>query len=401
MGLIDRIEPYLTRERARILALTLTPVTLVMEWVHIWSSPETRWRFPYGHDFTAFWTATGFARQDQLSALYDPAIFGPAQMIHSVRDGYLGWFYPPTFLLLLLPFGLLAFGWAWTLFSALGYAAIGRAARGWLPYDGRTGMALLLGAPTMAVTLIQGQNGALVAAALTGGFVAQARGRTWLAAALFALLAAKPHLALLVPLALAATGQWRLIAKTALLSALFAGASALVLGMDAWRLYLDHLGDVGAAMDNRYVLAQMPTAFSAAKLLGLSQAQALITQGVCATAAAAYVWRLWRDGRTAADLRLAGLLVATLLIPPYGFRYDMVTTLVAALILWRRATTDGFLRGERLTLATLWLWPAVFPVVALVLPLQSGFALLLLALWAVARRRRADAMRIDRRPASP
>ena len=87
MGLIDRIEPYLTRERARILALTLTPVTLVLEWVHIWSSPETRWRFPYGHDFTAFWTAARFAREGQLAALYDPAIFGPAQMVHSVRDG--------------------------------------------------------------------------------------------------------------------------------------------------------------------------------------------------------------------------------------------------------------------------------------------------------------------------
>ncbi len=380
------VEALITRERALILACLIVPMLLVLECATIWSDPSVRLRFPFGHDLSAFWAAARLASEGRIPALYDPVVFGAMQEGVSVREGYLGWFYPPTWLQAVRPLGALSFPAAWAVFSLLSLGALAMAARSFLAGRDRAGWFLLFGAPVIAITLVQGQNGALVAALLVGGLAARAAGRHWIAATLLAALALKPHLALLVPLALAAAGDWKGIGRTLLLVSVFLLMTGLSLGWESWRLFFLHLGDARAALSDRAVLAQMPTAYASALLAGTPRAVAAMSQALSAAIAAAFVWWLWRARTVPPDLQLAGLLMAALLVPPYGFRYDMVLTLAATLLIVGRAERHGWLPGEKLAMAALWLLPMIVPNIAHATGLPAGFALLLLGLWSVRRR---------------
>lgn len=385
-GLIAALEGWVTRERALIVAVMLVPVMLAVEALAIWADPALRGHLPFGHDFVAFWSAARLTAVGAHEALYDPARFWAEQAPVSVRPGFLSWHYPPLYLLFLLPLAGLGFAAAWLVFSAGGIAALALAGRRVLPMPGLLGWAALLGAPVIGVTLVQGQNGAWVAAAMIGGLWARERGRSWLAAVLLACLAAKPHLALLVPLALVAARDWRLIGRTALMVLVLIGLSLAVLGAAPWQLFWAHRDTVQVVMADRDVLAQMPTAFAASLIAGLPMRVGLMAQGVSALLAGAVVWRVWADPKAAPDLKLAVLLMAALLLPPYGFRYDLVLQLGAVLLLARIACREGWLAGEKLVVAGLWLGPAVFPPLAYTTPVQFGLLLQVLGLWSVWRR---------------
>ncbi len=385
-GLIAALEGWVTRERALIVAVMLVPVMLAVEALTIWADPALRGNLPFGHDFVAFWSAARLTAVGAHEALYDPVRFWAEQAPVSVRPGFLSWHYPPVFLLFLLPLAGLGFAAAWLVFSAGGIAALALAGRRVLPVPGLLGWAALLGAPVIGVTLVQGQNGAWVAAAMIGGLWARERGRGWLAGLLFACLAAKPHLALLLPLALITARDWRLIGQTALMVLVLIGLSFAVLGAAPWQLFWAHRDTVQVVMADREVLAQMPTAFAASLIAGLPLQVALGVQGLSALLAGVVVWRVWADRGAAPDLKLAVLLMAALLVPPYGFRYDLVLQLGAVLLLARIACREGWLPGEKLAVAALWLGPALFPLLAFGTPVQVGFLLQLLGLWSVWRR---------------
>lgn len=391
-SLIAAIEGWLTRQRALILARLLVPVMLAAEAVNIWSDPALRWKLPYGHDFVSFWVAARLTAEGAHRVIYDPAAFLALQDALAVRPGFLMWHYPPTYLLLLWPLSLIGFSLAWAAFSVGGVTALGLAAR---RLTDRRDLALLLGAPVIGVTLIQGQNGAWFAAAMLGGLWAREAGRPWLAAGLFALLSAKPHLGVLLPVALIAARDWRLFWRTGVMVLGFAALSLLALGAEPWLLFWQNRTSLGIALSDPEVLAQMPTAFAMAILAGAALPVAAVLQGLSVLLAVAAVWRVWRDPRAVAALRAAVLMMAVLMISPYGFRYDMVFSLCATLILMQQASRDGWLPGERLALATLWALPAIFPAIALVSPVQLGFPLQLLGLWSVWRRYGLAASRAD------
>jgi Glycosyltransferase family 87 len=85
-----------------------------------------------------------------------------------------------------------------------------------------------LACPGVFVNLTHGHNGCMTAALMGGAALVLDR-RPLLAGALLGSLADKPQLGLLVPLMLAATGRWRVMAA--------AGAMALALAARAWVLF--------------------------------------------------------------------------------------------------------------------------------------------------------------------
>lgn len=383
---IRTIEGWITRDRVRILCILIVPMLLVLEWIKTWSAPTGLGRFPFGHDFIAFWTAARLAVEGRVADLYDPVVFFALQNERILSGGVLPWFYPPTFLAAVAPLGLLGFGAAWAVFVATSLGGLALAAWSHLAGRDRLGWALLLGAPVIGVTLVQGQNGALVAALYLGAFAARAAGRMWLAAVLIAGLAIKPHLALLVPVALLACGDWRLVLRAGIATLAFAALPAALFGLESWALALRHLSASHAIFAEHHNLVQMPTLQAGAHLAGLPVALGGMLQALSALGAAVFVWRLWRSDRAPADLQLAGLMMAALLVPPYAFRYDMVVTLVATLLVAGRGARDGWLPGERLSLAALWFLPLILPNIADATRLPAGFALLTLGLWTVGRR---------------
>src|ERR1700744_2183526 len=89
-----------------------------------------------------------------------------------------------------------------------------------------------LAAPAAYVNAMSGQNGAFTAALMGGGILLLEK-RPLMAGTLLGALCIKPHLALLVPIALAAGGHWRAFFAAGLTALALTGLSFLLVGAQA------------------------------------------------------------------------------------------------------------------------------------------------------------------------
>ena len=65
---------------------------------------------PLGTDFVSFWIASRMALAGQAAEVYVPALHNAAERAAQLGgNGYVAFFYPPVFLLLCLPLGLLPY----------------------------------------------------------------------------------------------------------------------------------------------------------------------------------------------------------------------------------------------------------------------------------------------------
>lgn len=317
-----------------------------------------------GADFAVFWSASYLALSE-----------GPVQAYHIGRHleimnefGPLGagstvvmpWLYPPTFLLLALPLALLPLPFSYLLFvagSGYAYLRVVRAVlkagavqhRGlWLP---------VLAAPAVLLCAVLGQN-ALLTAALAGGAVVLLDKRPVLAGMLAGLLAMKPQLALLVPVALIAGHHWRALRSAIASAALFTGASVAICGWDTVPAFLH---STAWARENLMEGTSgawygMPSVLSAAQLLGLSSPAAYAVQAMAAVAAAVAVACVW--SRTASvPLRAAALAAAALLATPYVRHYELTWMGIAVAGLAADGMRQRLSGSERLLFLAAWLLP--------------------------------------------
>ncbi|MEX0645902.1 MAG: glycosyltransferase family 87 protein [Parvularculaceae bacterium] len=284
---------------------------------------------PLGFDFLAFHEAARLALAGDLTAAFDPVVFGAAleQKLPGVGYGYY-WLYPPTYALTMLPFGVLPYGVAFWVWTALGLAAYGAGVR--LLSRDRLAIVAALGFPAVWVVAYHGQNAFFVAALFAVAAHALLTRKDALAGLAIGLLAIKPHLAILIPLALAASGRWRAFAYAGAVAISFTALSTLVFGGD----YLDAFLREGSPLAGGLLLeehhwATIASVFVAVKLLGAPTALAWSAHAAVPLAATALVaFRFKRDGATAETLAL--LVAASLLISPYVMDYDLVLLAVRA-----------------------------------------------------------------------
>ncbi len=268
------------------------------------------------------------------------------------------WLYPPPFLLLLIPFGLLPFATACVVFLAASFAcllaaiwvAVGPGYRRWLQ------AASLLFAPAVWFNVGIGQNGFLTAALLVGGFGLLPR-RPRVAGILLGLPACKPQFWLLVPVALVAARQWRALASALATVCVMALASVAVFGVEPWRAWIDWF--VGAPPEIYQTWLKWgrlygQSIYTILALIGASHGLATAGQGVATVLAAACVW--WCCRRPMPDdLRLAVLLSATMLAAPHAINYDAVLLVVAATLLFAHGLDHGFRRGGVVVPVLVWM----------------------------------------------
>jgi hypothetical protein len=150
----------------------------------------------------------------------------------------------------------------------------------------------------------------------------------------------KPHLAILAPLILARRGEWRAFAAAAATAATLVALSALAFGPGLWRTWLSVTVGVQTAMVDdvgTYFLTMMPTIVPTVSAFGFAGATAWTLQILTASAVvAALLLRMPRDSREAG---LAGG-IATFLVLPYAFNYDMTVPGLAALLMLARLRRD-------------------------------------------------------------
>jgi len=322
--LLRRLDGLITAQRVRVYSLMLIAAYILgaVGWMASMRHGLDPLGKPLGADFIIFYAASSLALKGQAAAAYMPAIVLAAERAAvAASRGLFLWCYPPTFQLMILPLALLPYKAAlaaWLGVSLALYLAtirlISRARRAWL---------FALAFPAVFLCAMQGQNGFLTTFLLGGGLLWLDR-RPWLAGVLIGLLIYKPQFGLILPLLLIATGRWRtVLAAAASGGALMAAATALF-GAEAWRGFFSVLPSVSHNLSAGLLpLSKVPSLFAALRLLGAPDGLSLgvnLMVGLAAAVATLIAWL--RPGPLPLKAGLA--VLATLLLTPYAFDYDLV-----------------------------------------------------------------------------
>ena len=379
---------WLSAERVRRIGRIFAAAALLLlagdAWMHTRAGVTDRQGIQLGRDFINYWAGAQLAAHGHAGQVYDLQGFVTFERAHTAANASLKWYsYPPVALLLSLPLALTGFVSGLILWLLAGYAL--DAALLARSLDRRWAMLAAFATPAALMNALSGQNGAF-SAALFAGAVLSLQRRPWLAGALLGLLAFKPHLAVLVPLALAMGRHGRAFAAAALSALGACLASALLFGADVWTAFLHNAPfNVTVLETGTGFWPRMPTAFATVMELGAGLRAAYgaqILSGICAAAITALVWR------SQAPVRVKGavLVLATFLVTPYAWDYDLVAVTFAVTWLVAEARDTGFLPYEKFALALAIGLPLLtMPFLALT-GVQPGFLFLWPALIVAARR---------------
>ncbi|MCH8614778.1 DUF2029 domain-containing protein [Sphingomonas sp. SM33] len=238
--------------------------------------------------------------------------------------------YPPPYLLLVRCLGWLPYGAAFVLWVGLTgalYLATAPAPK-----------TVALANPAAVFNGMIGQNGFLTAGIMFAGLRELSRDPVR-AGAILGLLVIKPHLAVMLPVAVIAGRLWRAIPSAAAVAAVLCGISLVVLGPEAWQRFFAMGATYGGLLGQKaWNWNEIASFYALARWLGVSEIAAWGVHVAVAFGAGAAVWMAWRDD---ADGKIALAAAASLLVSPYLFTYDAV--LLTAALAWMRGPKAALL----------------------------------------------------------
>lgn len=308
-------------------------------------------------DFLVFWTSGPAFRLGGLAELVDTARFTARQNALFAwlldRPAHTRpWLYPPTFLLISQGFSLLPYWVSVAVTQLFGAVAMGLTLRGRLL---RLGLVLL--SPAFGALLIPGQLSAWIASGIVGGLLL-VEAHPVAAGIVLGLASVKPHLFLLVPVALVAARAWRTLVACLATAVALGLLSLMAFGWTAWGQWLHSSTGAGRVLTTYFDLYtnSMGSVFASLRGTGVDVRIAWAMQGVSAVLATLGVW--WVFSRTTAIApRLLILSSGSLLVAPYWLSYDLILpTLALAVVACGEGT--GWRHGvERTTWWLVWMLP--------------------------------------------
>lgn len=344
---------------------------------------------PSSTDFISFFAAGRLADIGTPALAYEPAqhrameqlVFGDARLPYAYF-----FFYPPTFLvvcavLALIPSYLLAFAIWIGATGALFVASLKIIVKDW-------GLTIaFLSFPATAATAGIGQN-ALLTAGLIGFGTYFVDRRPVVAGLLFGVLAYKPHLAMMIPVALLAGRNWRALIAMAISALAVVAVSLVWFGAGTWHSFLTEAASAAASFSSgRVGFAGLVSLFAAARLAGLSAVAADAIQIVAALIAAALVAVVWARGQSL-PVRALVLIAGGLIAPPVILFYDLLPAAIAIAWLMIDARRTDYLPWEKMILGVIWVVPILSRGVGIAwgVPLGPVATIALLALAAIRAR---------------
>jgi hypothetical protein len=351
--------PWLTAQRARIYGgllagamLAFVAGILSLTLMHSLRDPAG---LPISLDFDAFWAAAHLSAAGDPASAYDNRIIEATERAATVMEpGYLAFYYPPSFLMLITPLGWLGYSAALAVFLVVEMVLILALLRRILPQ--RWAWLPLLGFPGFLMNGLSGQNAPLSASCFAAAAI-WLDTRPVLAGAALGALSCKPQLAVCVPVALLAARRWRALAACGASAILLALASWLVLGTGPWRGFLANAPNARADIETIPIKwPLMQSLFGAIKLAGGATWPAYAAQAVLSAAALALLVRIaWR--RPGAQLEASAMVAAALLVTPFLYDYDLALLAVPMACVLGLAQTAGWRAWERVLLLLLFLCP--------------------------------------------
>jgi Glycosyltransferase family 87 len=380
MMMPERNRKLIAGRNAPLAAISLFVAVFVLARVHVDNGYLIDGQgFVLGRDFLNFWHYGLAAWRDDAARFYDIAFYNG--MLDKLVPGYdypdQSWSYPPHYMLLAAPFGLVGYNLALAIYTALGL---------WLywkvvvsGFEGTEQRIALFATPTLTVFLLCGQVSALIAVLLVAIYRTLDR-QPVVAGLLIALMTVKPQIGLLIPLFLILTGRWKVFFVAALGTLALVGMSMVIHGVEVWRTWVFEgiaTQSTTLTQSNAIVMGLMPTAFVDMILIGVGRPAAIAVQAIVSLLAVGLMW--WTI-RVTQDwfLQFAALIAASFIVTPYLMAYDTLVLGWVMLMLAQRAEMNGW------QAAVYFLAMAICPVgVALALIPLPGTPLVLIGvgLW--------------------
>lgn len=339
--------PYLTVDRIRAAALLLG-IGLWGIYAYAVSNPGFRDRFDNfkGADFVLWYTLGDFGRTGDVADLYrGPQFLEDRQfaLVPESKGDYFVCLYPPQMTALFAPLAGLPYLHALLIWSAIGvglYATcifeVGRTCPGLRRFAGT--VALCAAAyPGFFGQIGHGQCAIVSLGCVTVAYLALNQGWPVLAGMAIGALTFKPTLAATAIAIFVLAGEWRLLAGVALEAGLQYGGATLAYGLDVMTDYLRALRTLGEAVQE-----QTPKLYNMHCLRAfwsLLIPEPGIARGLYLASAVGVMLLAWRAWRRNADVgvRFAALLLATILVSPHLYVYDLLILAPALLVLADRA----------------------------------------------------------------
>ncbi|PTW58827.1 uncharacterized protein DUF2029 [Breoghania corrubedonensis] len=322
-----------------------------------------------GMDFVSFWTAARSALTGNPTLPYDLVAFSQRQMELFGISG-VAFFYPPSWLLYLLPFGLVPFGLGYVLFEA-GTLALACVSMRLLVRRGEA-LWLSLAFPGFLFCLLHGQNGLLSVALFGFAMAALERRRPWLAGLAIGLLAYKPHFGLLLPFALLAGREYRAFACAAITTLAVAALSWLVFGTATWQAFIAQIPLAGDNLIGAHIsMARMISLFAWMRQAGLGADTAMTAQVLFSVVVFVVVVAAWWRSPSM-PLKAAMLVSGTTLVVPFILDYDLAMLAIPAGLLIRLGLEEGFAPFEKTALAACFALMFFSGGLGIVAPFGSG-----------------------------
>ncbi len=321
-----------------------------------------------GQDWMVFYTAARAYFDGNL-----PLVFDGERLTAALNERFAAWLaltlnlhpwvYPPTFLLLFLPFGAMPPLVSLPVFLLSGFVAalaaaslyVGRGQARWL-----VAFSLVL-CPAVPFNVMTGQNAFFTTALLVGGFGLLSRSPV-LAGGLLGVLSCKPQLWLMVPVALLAARQWRALGSAIASALLLALLSLAVFGPEIWRAWVELVTGINPAYDDWVTNGRLNglSVFACLAVLGAPRILASLAQGLAVAIAAATVYAAFRRPGPG-TLQLAILLAATMLAAPHASASDAVLLAVATSLYVAAPHREALRPLQLLLAATVWISPLFNP----------------------------------------
>jgi len=355
-------------ERATVIGgLIIAGVSLVLYIVltpFIWdfSTLRTQTGLPLAADFSNYWAASKLALSGKPALAYNVnELHGlELQLLGAQHRNLSGFYYPPVFLMMVLPLGLMPYVLSfsiWIGITFLLYMVI--------LYKITTHqilIPLMLLFTGMYQNFIYGQNAFLSGFMLGGGLLLLDRSPL-LSGCLIGFLCYKPQIILLVLFALLVGRFWKAFIAAVATSLILLVASFIVFGQEVWLAYFAVMSlpmkllEIGWAPWNI-----MPTFFAATLSAGFEVKTAYLVQGVVMLIVLGGVAWVWMR-KTNLALRGSVLTLGLLLFTPYAFIYELALLALPLCWLWEDGRAQGRLPGELILLLCGWLMPFAVPLI--------------------------------------
>lgn len=306
-------------------------------------------------DFDVFYIVGQLVWRDAVQQAYHFATMLQWQKSLSGSNAFMPWTYPPQFDLLLAPLALLPLGLAYSVFT-VGTLAAYLATLKRIAAENFVPVLILLG-PVIAITIRCGQNGFLTGALIGLTCLGLQAGRP-LAGLPLGLMVIKPHLAVAFAVYTLVNRRWGTVLVAAVTVAATTALTTFLLGPAVWTAFLDGVKEARVFLERGfYPLFRMISVYAVVRSFGFSALVATTAQFLVAIIALGAV--VLASFQLSRRQSLGVTAIATLLISPYAYDYDLLTLGIGLGLLLPDLAGLGTGR-ERLALYALSLFIGVF-----------------------------------------